>query len=52
MSFWYFRGDQLLAVDAMNDPRGYMLGKRIIEAGKTVAKDAVSNPDTDLKSLV
>jgi len=52
MSFWYFRGDQLLAVDAMNDPRGYMLGKRIIEAGKTVAKDAVSNPDTDLKSLM
>lgn len=51
-SFWYFRGDQLLAVDAMNDPRGYMIGKRIIEAGKTVAKDTVSNPDTDLKSLM
>lgn len=52
VSFWYFRGDQLLAVDAMNDPRGYMIGKRIIEAGKTVSRDAVGNPDTDLKSLM
>ncbi|MDP5350486.1 MAG: pyridine nucleotide-disulfide oxidoreductase, partial [Paracoccaceae bacterium] len=27
-SVWYFRGDELLAVDAMNDPRAYMIGKR------------------------
>lgn len=52
VSFWYFKGDQLLAVDAMNDPRGYMIGKRIIEAGKTVDKRAVGNPETDLKSLM
>ncbi len=52
VSFWCFQGDQLLAVDAMNDPRGYMIGKRIIEAGKTVSKDAVGTPGTDLKSLM
>ena len=52
VSFWYFKGDQLLAVDAMNDPRGYMIGKRIIEAGKTVDKAAVGNPQTNLKSLM
>lgn len=52
VSFWYFRGDQLLAVDAMNDPRSYMIGKSIIEAGKTISKAAVSNPETDLKSLM
>lgn len=34
-SFWYYKGDTLLAVDAMNDPRGYMVGKRLIEAGKS-----------------
>lgn len=34
-SFWYFRGDRLLALDAMNDPRAYMIGKRLIEAGKS-----------------
>ncbi|OYZ89366.1 MAG: hypothetical protein B7X99_19795 [Rhizobiales bacterium 17-65-6] len=33
ISFWYFQGDALLAVDAMNDPRAYMVGKRLIENG-------------------
>lgn len=52
MSFWYYKGEQLLAVDAMNDPRGYMIGKRIIEAGKTIDKSAVADPATDLKALM
>src|SRR5690606_4006131 len=29
-SFWYYRGTELLAVDAMSDPRAYMVGKRLI----------------------
>lgn len=52
VSFWYYHGDQLLAVDAMNDPRGYMIGKRLIEAGKSPDKSAISDPDTDLKALL
>ena len=52
VSFWYYKGDQLLAVDAMNDPRGYMIGKRIIESGKTLPKDAAGNPETDLKPFM
>ncbi len=52
VSFWYYKGDQLLAVDAMNDPRGYMIGKRIIEAGKTLPKDAAGNFETDLKPFM
>lgn len=52
VSFWYYRGDDLLAVDAMNDPRGYMVGKRLIEAGKSPDKRAVADPDTDLKTLL
>jgi len=52
VSFWYYRGDVLLAVDAMNDPRAYMVGKRLIEGGKSPAKDVVANPDSDLKSLL
>jgi 3-phenylpropionate/trans-cinnamate dioxygenase ferredoxin reductase component len=51
-SFWYYRGDRLLAVDAMNDPRGYMVGKRLIEAGKSPDPKMVSDPETDLKSLL
>jgi len=51
-SFWYFRGDRLLAVDAMNDPRGYMIGKRLIEAGKSPDPAALADPATDLKALL
>ena len=35
---------QLLAVDAMNDPRGYMVGKRLIEMGKSPEKSVVADP--------
>ncbi|MDA9207564.1 FAD-dependent oxidoreductase [Octadecabacter sp.] len=51
-SHWYYKGDTLIAVDAMNDPRSYMIGKRLIEAGKSPAKDAIADPDTDMKALL
>ena len=52
VSFWYFKGDALLAVDAMNDPRSYMVGKRLIEQGKSPVKAALSNPATVMKDLL
>jgi 3-phenylpropionate/trans-cinnamate dioxygenase ferredoxin reductase subunit len=52
VSFWYFRGEELMAVDAMNEPRAYMIGKRLIEAGRSPATAAVADPATDLKSLM
>jgi 3-phenylpropionate/trans-cinnamate dioxygenase ferredoxin reductase component len=51
-SHWYYAGDTLLAVDAMNDPRGYMVGKRLIEAGKSPAPEVVADADQDLKPLL
>lgn len=51
-AFWYYRGDELLAVDAMNDPRGYMVGKRLIEAGKSPDPRLIADPATDLKALL
>ena len=52
VSFWYFAGDTLLAVDAMNDPRAYMVGKRLIEMGKSPDPAAIANPETVLKALL
>ncbi len=52
VSFWYYKGDQLLAVDAMNDPRAYMVGKRLIEMGKSADPDIVADPEADLKPLL
>jgi 3-phenylpropionate/trans-cinnamate dioxygenase ferredoxin reductase component len=51
VSFWYYRGETLLAVDAMNDARAYMVGKRLIEAGKSPAPDVVATIP-DLKVLL
>jgi 3-phenylpropionate/trans-cinnamate dioxygenase ferredoxin reductase component len=52
VSYWYFNGDQLLAIDAMNDPRAYMVGKRLLEMGRTVDPSAIRNPETVLKALL
>lgn len=52
VSFWYFKGDILLAVDAMNDPRAYMVGKRLIEQGKSPSKAALADPATVMKDLL
>ncbi|MEZ5886818.1 MAG: FAD-dependent oxidoreductase [Paracoccaceae bacterium] len=52
VSFWYYRGDRLLAVDAMNDSRAYMIGKRLIEGGRSPAPDVIADPATDLKALL
>lgn len=52
VSFWYYKGDMLLAVDAMNDPRGYMVGKRLIEGGTSPAKSAVANLAVPVKDLL
>jgi 3-phenylpropionate/trans-cinnamate dioxygenase ferredoxin reductase component len=52
VSYWYYKGDTLLAVDAMNDPRAYMVGKRLIEQGKSPDKAAIADPETALKALL
>ncbi len=52
VAFWYYRGDELLAVDAMNDPRGFMVAKRLIESGKSPDPALIADPATDLKALL
>ena len=51
-SHWYFRGETLLAVDAMNDARAYMVGKRLIEAGRSPAPEAVADASLPVKALL
>ncbi|WP_179380863.1 NAD(P)/FAD-dependent oxidoreductase [Jannaschia marina] len=51
-SHWYFAGDRLLAVDAMNDARAYMVGKRLIEARRSPDKAAVADGTAPVKSLM
>ena len=50
-SVWYWRNDRLIAVDALNDARAYMIGKRLIDAGRSVTPEAVRSA-ADLKVLL
>ena len=51
LSVWYYRDDQLLAIDAMNEPKSYAFGRKMIEAGKHPTQQQVADPATDLKAL-
>lgn len=50
-SIWYYADETLVAVDAMNDPRSYMMGKRWLEGGLSPEKAAIADADQDLKSI-
>jgi 3-phenylpropionate/trans-cinnamate dioxygenase ferredoxin reductase subunit len=50
-SVWYFRDGRLIAVDALNDARAYMIGKRLIEGGRTADPDLIPTIP-DLKALM
>ena len=51
-SYWYFKKNTLLAVDAVNDPRSYMIGKRLLEMNRTADPEVLSDPDSNLKLLL
>ena len=51
-SHWYFRNTSLLAVDAINQPRAYMVGKRLLETGRNPDPDLLSNEASDLMALI
>lgn len=51
-SHWYFAGEKFLAVDALNDPRAFMVGKRLLEQGKSPDPGLLADPATDLKALL
>lgn len=50
-SFWYYRGDELLAVDAMSNPRAYMVGKRLVDAHRSPSAALVSSAE-DIRALM
>ncbi|MGQ3294029.1 MAG: oxidoreductase C-terminal domain-containing protein, partial [Shinella sp.] len=51
VSVWYFREGRLIAVDAVNDAKAYVVGKKLIEMGRTPERAALEDPATDLKAL-
>jgi 3-phenylpropionate/trans-cinnamate dioxygenase ferredoxin reductase subunit len=49
LSVWYYQGDSLLAVDAINDAAAYVTAKKLLERGAGVAKAAVRDPAAQFK---
>ena len=52
IAHFYYHGETLLAIDAMNAPSVYMIGKRLLEAGKTIPPEHAADPEFNLKSLM
>ena len=49
VSFWYFKNKKLIAVDAINDGRAYMIAKKLIELGKSPDPSILLDLNFDLK---
>ena len=52
VSVWYFREGALVAVDAINDAKAYVTGKKLIDLGLTPDRAVLSDPQADLKALL
>ena len=50
-SHWYFRGNALLAVDAINDPRSFVAARKLLSMGVEIDPDDVANGSVDLVEL-
>ncbi len=50
-SNWLYSNNKLICVEAMNDPRAYMMGKRWLEGGVTPRSDQIGNAEIGLKEI-
>ncbi|SCW29468.1 3-phenylpropionate/trans-cinnamate dioxygenase ferredoxin reductase subunit [Rhizobium mongolense subsp. loessense] len=51
-SVWYFRNGQFIAVDAINDAKAYVTGKKLLETGINPDKAVLVDAAADLKQLL
>ena len=49
-SVWYYEGEQLLAVDAINDAAAFVTAKKLLERGGSVPKAAAADPASEFKT--
>ncbi|WFU09956.1 FAD-dependent oxidoreductase [Rhizobium sp. CB3090] len=51
-SVWYFKEGSFIAVDAINDAKAYVTGKKLLETGTNPAKAVLADSAADLKQLL
>ena len=49
---FYFKGDDFLAVDSVNDPRAFMFAKMVLTKGQALDKTVLADPESDLKAAI
>ena len=49
-SVWYYQGEQMLAVDAINDAAAFVTAKKLLERGASVPKAAAADPASEFKT--
>lgn len=52
LSVWYFQENVLIAVDAINDAKAYVTGKKLLDLERSVDPSMIEDPALDLKSLI
>lgn len=52
VTHWYFRGDRLVALEALNDAKAYLVGKRLIEQSRSPDPALLADPKSNLKALL
>lgn len=52
LSIWYFRQGQFIAVDAINDAKAYVTGKKMLESGINPDRLILADSSADLKQLL
>ena len=51
-SFWYYKKDKLISIDAFNDPRSYMVGKKFLELKINPNPKDIVSTKIDLKNFL
>jgi 3-phenylpropionate/trans-cinnamate dioxygenase ferredoxin reductase subunit len=49
---FYYSGDRLIGVDAINRPAEYLGGKMLIQTGRTLAPDVIADTSRPMKELI
>ncbi|MFK0276594.1 NAD(P)/FAD-dependent oxidoreductase [Ensifer sp. NPDC090286] len=51
-SLWYFDKERFLAVDAINDGKSFVMGKKLLARGISPSRDILADPDVDVVGYV
>ncbi len=51
-SIWYFSGDRLLSVDAINNAKAYVFGTKFIKTGQGLDKTKLADGTVEIKHTI